>query len=360
VGKDQNGISKILAAATTPQSKFKMIINVPYKYDSILLKFNTTNTVKFVPPDSGTFVLQISNVPKGGLSMQTISYRGGLSTSSALVTGTNLQLTAYQQKYYDYMIDLKNFYLNDFSLQSFGQSNSSLQSKHNYVANSTESATLLVPIIVSSGNSSFIYDDVTLVQPASSGAVFGQAAFNDYVIAEATKDGFNWIPISNGYNSSANADWLSYYNGNRSGDISMTKTETFDLKTNFHAGDTLLVRFRLSANNDVTVGWGWSIDNLYIQQAPTAVEPSSIGSVVIYPNPSSGKFYVSYTLSQESEVSLGVWDVTGKKIIGQNFGPQPAGKNENEFDLEAMPDGVYLARLKTVDGEKTVKLFLKK
>lgn len=367
VSYDQIGASKILASGTTPQSKFAMLINAPYKYDSILLKFtttsnssNTTSTVKFSPPDSGTYVLQIANVPAGGLSMQTISYRGGLATNSASVIGTNFKLSAYQQKYYDYMIDLSKFSLNGFNLQPFGESNSSLQSQHNYAASGTETATLLVPIIVSSGSSSFIYDDVALVQPASSGAVFGQRSFNDYVIAEATKDGLNWIPISNGYNSSANADWLSAYNANKSGDISMTKTESFDLKTNFQAGDTLLIRFRLTANGDNTISWGWSIDNLYVQQTPTAVEPSGITALTIYPNPSSRKFFVSYSLSQGSDVTMSVWDVMGRKVISEDLGRRPAGKNEAEIDLDGTIDGVYLARVKTADGEKTVKLLIKK
>jgi hypothetical protein len=360
IGKDQIGATKILASGTTPQSKFAMLINAPYKYDSILIKFNATSTLKFVPPDSGTYSLHISNVPTGDQSMQTFSYRGGVSTTSPLYSGTNLKLTAYQQKYYDYMIDLSNFSLSGFGLAAFGESNTSLQSQHNYVANSSEAATLLVPIIVASGSSSFIYDDVAIVQPASTGAVFGQAAFNDYVVAEATKDGLNWIPIANGYNSSANADWNSAYQSNKSGAISMTRTENFDLKTNFKAGDTLLIRFRLTANNDNSVAWGWSIDNLYVQQIPTAVEPSGIVELTISPNPSSGKFLVTYTLPQESNVTLNVWDITGRKVMSQDFGLQPVGQNEGEFDLQGVEDGMYLARIKTARGEQSVKLLLKK
>lgn len=360
VSKDQIGASKIIASGTTPQSKFALLINVPYKYDSILIKFNSTNTLKFMPPDSGTYALRISNVPTGDQFMQTISYRGGLGASSAVITGTNLSLSAYQQKYYDYMIDLSRFYVNGFSLAAFGDANKSLQSQHNYTSNSSETATLLVPIIVSSASSTFIYDDVVLVQPSTAGSVFGQPGFNDYVIAEATKDGLNWIPIANGYNSAANTDWSSAYQANKSGDISMTKTENFDLKTNFTAQDTLLIRFRLTSNSDNTVGWGWSIDNLYIQQAPTAVEPSGIVALTISPNPSSGKFVVSYSLTQASDVTLIAWDITGQKVVSQDFGTQPAGKNEAELDLQGMAEGIYFARLKSATSEQTVKLLLKK
>lgn len=360
VSKDQNGVSKILTSGTTPQSKFKMVINVPYRYDSVRLKFNSTQTVKFIPPDTGTFVLQMSNIPTGLVSVQTIGYKGSTAVPSPVFNQVNLKLSAYQQKYYDYLINANNFYQDGFSLQSFGQSNSSLQSQHNYSPNHNATTTLLVPIIVSSGLSSFVYDDVVLVQPASNGSVFGQSAFNDYVIAEATKDGLTWIPIANGYNSASNSNWLSAFNSAKSGDQSLTATESFDLKSNFKTGDTLLIRFRLYSNTDNTVGWGWSIDNLYIQQTPAAVEPNSANELMVYPNPSPGKFTISYSLTMESEVSINVWDVTGKSISYQNFGIQPAGKNRAELNLGEMPDGIYLVRLNTIDGEKVCKVFIRK
>jgi hypothetical protein len=359
IAKDQNGVSQILGAGTSPQSKFKMLLNVPYHYDSVILTFNSTNKVKFIPPDSGSYALQISNMPAGDLVMQTTSYKGGVATTSSQVNGKSLKLAPYQQKYYDYMTTPNNFYLDGFTMPAFGTSNTSLQSTHNYASNKNTTATLLVPIIVSSSNSSFTYDDVTLVQPGASGAIFGQGAFNDYVIAEATKDGFTWIPISNGYNSSANAGWLTAYNGNKSGDPSMSVTENFDLKPSFHAGDTILIRFRLFSNADNIVSWGWSIDNLFVQQSPTAVEPLTTGAVAS-PNPSSGRFTINYSLSQPSEATLSTWDITGRKISELNFGTQPIGKNELELDLEGMPAGVYLTRLKTLDGEQVLKVLVRK
>jgi len=355
--KDQNGISKIIATGTSPQSKFKAVINVPLHYDSVQLKINS-KTVTFIPPDSGTYVLQVNNAPTGSLTLQTISYRQGLPVLSPPVTGVNFSLSAYQQKYYDYFINTNNFYLDGFSNLAFGTSNSSLQSSHNYPVNKSAIATLLVPIIVSTTNTTFIYDDVTLVQPGASGSVFGQSTFNDYVIAEATKDGLNWAPISKGYNSSVNTNWQAGFAAATAGNPSLTITENFDLKTNFKAGDTLLVRFRLYSNNDNVTGWGWSIDNLYIQQVPTATEPIA-SETTIYPNPSQGKFIIEYSLTKESPVTLNVWDATGRNVMYQTT-VQQAGNNQSEINLEAMPDGIYLVRIKSIDGDKVVKVVVKK
>jgi len=82
--------------------------------------------------------------------------------------------------------------------------------------------------------------------------------------------------------------------------------------------------------------------------------------LTISPNPSSGKFLLTYSLTQESSVSMRVLDITGRQVMSQDFGLQPAGQNEEEFDLHGMADGAYFARLKTAEGEKTIKLLLKK
>lgn len=357
---DQNGLTRVTAMGTSPQSKFRMKIQVPLRYDSVKLVFNSQSAVKFIPPDSGTYALQIANVPTGSVSVQTISYKGGLAFTSPSYTGANLLLSAYKQTFYDYFIKTDNFYLDGFFLLPFGQSNNSLQTQHNYGANKTASATLLVPIIVSSGaNTSLYYDDVAIVQPGANGSTFGQRAFNDFVIAEATKDGLNWTPIANGYNASANANWLSTFNAGKVGDQSLTVAETFDLKNHFNAGDTVLIRFRLSANTDNTVGWGWSIDNVFVQQTPLATEPEA-NEIVVYPNPSAGKFTISYSLSKESEVTVNVWDVSGKNVASQSFGIQREGKNQSELSLASAPDGLYLVRIKTIDGEKVLKVVVRK
>jgi photosystem II stability/assembly factor-like uncharacterized protein len=361
LANDQNGISNILAFGTTPQSNFKLVIDVPIPYDSVIIKVNSTKKLKFVPPDSGTYVLQISNVPTGIITLQTISYKGTIAVTSPNTDARNLSLKGYQKNFYDYLATTNNFFLNGFTLQEFGLSNSSLQTAHNYPANKTLSATLLVPIIVSSGtNTSFIYDDVAIIQTGSNGSVFGEKAFNDYVVAEATKDGLNWTPITNGYNASSHANWLATFSSRGFGDQSMSITENFDLKNKFNADDTLLIRFRLYSNSDNTVGWGWSIDNLYIQETPTAVEPTITNEITAYPNPSSGKFIINYSLSKESMVAMNIWDATGRSISTLSLGMQPAGKNQTDLNLETMPDGIYLVRLKSNTGDRAFKVIIRK
>jgi len=170
-----------------------------------------------------------------------------------------------------------------------------------------------------------------------------------------------WTKVANGYNASANANWLAAYNAKNSGDPSFSVTETIDLKNNFATGDTLLFRFRLHANSDATTGWGWSIDNLYIQQQPTGIErPSNVYEFAAYPNPTTGKLNLNFTLPSESDVALNVWDMTGRSVMTQNLENQSEGGHQLELNLESMPDGMYLVKVKTISGEKSVRILIKK
>jgi hypothetical protein len=237
-----------------------------------------------------------------------------------------------------------------------------MQSSHPYVANQDVSGTLLAPIIVSSGsNTSISYQDVAIVQPNVTGAVFGQPGFNDYVVVEATKDGLSWTPIANGYNASANVGWLAAFNAATNGAPALTVTETVDLKNNFAAGDTLLFRFRLHANSDATTGWGWSVDNLYIQQQPTAVAPPvNTAEFSAYPNPTSGKLYLNFTLPAESDVILNAWDIDGRSVMTHYLENQSPGGHQLELNLGDMQDGIYILRMKTKGGERSVRIVIKK
>jgi hypothetical protein len=350
---------QIIATGTSPQSKFMMKIVVPSGYDSTQIILNSKRAGTLLAAHD-TLVVTVSNVSAGNVSSQLISYKGSAPVYSSTSAGNMLSLKSYQKSFYDYFINGNNFGSSGFSLQSFGSSNSSLQSTHNYTANANATSVLLTPIIISSDNSSISYQDVVLVQPGSVGSVFGQTAFNDYVVVEGTKDGLNWKPIVPGYNSSANQTWTTAYNSSSTGNISMTVTENFDLRNKFAATDTILFRFRLQANSDAITGWGWSIDNLYIQQQPTAIEQNESFDVQLFPNPTSGDFKVRYQLPQDSEIRFQVWDMTGKALYAKEWGIRSKGTYEEEFDLSDFSNGQYILRANTSINSKMIRFAIRK
>jgi photosystem II stability/assembly factor-like uncharacterized protein len=350
---------QILATGTSPQSKFMMKVVLPAGYDStqVIINSQVVGTLKNL---QDTVIIKIGNLTAGSVSSQLASYKGAAPVYSLTSSGTLLKLQSYKDHFYDYFIDNTNFSSSGLTVSNFGTSNSSLQSLHSYNNNTDASATLLAPIIVSSSSSSLIYQDVAIVQPGTAGSAFGQSAFNDYVVVEGTKDGLTWKPIANGYNASANANWTSTYNSSGSGAASLFVNETFDLKNKFAANDTLLIRFRLHANNDGITSWGWAVDNLYIQQQPTAVEPIKEFDVTIYPNPSSGVFKVKYELSGSANVSIHIWDMTGRSVLQRNFGTQSVGSYEEEFDLQQLPEGQYILRASDSQTSKSEKFVLRR
>jgi Secretion system C-terminal sorting domain len=352
----------VQAVGTSPDSKFVVQLHLQEKFDSTLVFINSQKIGKINSSDTGVYVVKIGNVVAGPVETKAVGYKNAVPIQSRAFSGQMLSLIApYQQQYYNLFSSATHFFSNGFGLQSFGSSNQSLQTSHNYKASSTNTAHLLQPIIVSPTNSTFFYQDVALVQPSATGVTFGQPAFKDHVVVEGTKDGLNWIPLKDGYSASLNTNWLTAYNSSQTGTPALSVDQTIDLKTKFSVGDTLLFRFRLQSDNDATTGWGWSIDNLFIQQTPTGIaQESTLTDFSVYPNPTSGKVKVHYTLRERSTIAVEAIDINGKSIASMAFGIVQPGTHEVEVDLSAESTGFYFIKLKTSQGDRISKILVQK
>ena len=75
-------------------------------------------------------------------------------------------------------------------------------------------------------------------------------------------------------------------------------------------------------------------------------EISSLLSFDISPNPSPGKCLLSFDVAKKEELSIRVWDISGKKLQKEaSLGAVLPGKNEATIDLSALADGIYLVEL---------------
>jgi photosystem II stability/assembly factor-like uncharacterized protein len=352
----------VLAAGTSPQSDFVFKLLLQEKFDSTQVFINNQKAGKLLNVETGEYIVITKNVAAGNVEVKLVGFRNIAPYYSAPFTTKKLPIIkTYQQQYYNLFTGTSDLSLTGLTLLSFGTSNLSLQSTHNYVAKAESTALLLQPIIVSSTNSSFFYQDIAIVQPSSAGVNFGHPDFKDYVVVEGTKDGLTWIPLKDGYNASLNAGWLAAYDAKQPGDQSLSVNQSIDIKNKFGANDTLLFRFRLKADADATTAWGWSIDNLFIQQTPTGIEPISlVENFSCYPNPTIGKVKVQYSLKEASNVDIYVNDATGKSVVSHALGLTPIGTHETEIDLGVHGTGVYLIKLRTSDGEKIGKVIVRK
>jgi hypothetical protein len=89
-------------------------------------------------------------------------------------------------------------------------------------------------------------------------------------------------------------------------------------------------------------------------------EIPSLTSFEISPNPSSGKCQLAIEVSQKKELSVIVWDITGKNLVKENpLGIIPAGKAEKEIDLSSLPDGIYFVGLRSGDNAVYRKVIIR-
>lgn len=112
----------------------------------------------------------------------------------------------------------------------------------------------------------------------------------DYVVVEATKDGENWIEITEQYDARAYPDWVEAYEishttGELAVDESQYRQKTVDLNQYFKNGDLVLIRFKLFSDPAVT-SFGWFIDDVKIQaNIPTEGADLTPTNMIINPDP---------------------------------------------------------------------------
>jgi photosystem II stability/assembly factor-like uncharacterized protein len=166
-----------------------------------------------------------------------------------------------------YNADFDNTGTADFTLDNWtidtpsGFENNLLSTPHPYTIDTDYTAVLNFPILVASENAIISFNEVVQVEEGTSGTVFGDAEFWDYVIVEGSVDGLNWTPLLDGYDSDANSSWDGTATS-ASSDLFVNRT--IDMLNTYSAGDVVNIRFRLFSDAGA-VAWGWAIDDLKIQ-----------------------------------------------------------------------------------------------
>jgi hypothetical protein len=106
------------------------------------------------------------------------------------------------------------------------------------------------------------------------------------------------------------------------------------------------------------MGWaclGWDKD-----ETITAITPSESRLNPPAPNPFNPTTTLTYSLAQNGEVTLVVYDVRGREAARLVEGYQQAGVYEVNFDGNGLASGVYFARLIAGKFTQTQKLVLMK
>jgi len=75
-----------------------------------------------------------------------------------------------------------------------------------------------------------------------------------------------------------------------------------------------------------------------------------------YPNPVQSTTTIGYTLPEQTNVSLTIYNVLGQEVAIVVNGPRPPGAHEVEFDASSLSSGVYFYRLEAGDRTRSRKL----
>lgn len=76
----------------------------------------------------------------------------------------------------------------------------------------------------------------------------------------------------------------------------------------------------------------------------------NIGSIRNYPNPFGHNTTIGYSLRQQGEVVIAVYDLLGTKVADvENAKSKSPGDYQTTFDASALPEGIYFLRM-TLNG----------
>jgi hypothetical protein len=97
---------------------------------------------------------------------------------------------------------------------------------------------------------------------------------------------------------------------------------------------------------------------------PTGIDPVIIGApssyltASNYPNPFNPTTMINYSLPVNGEVTLKVFDITGREVATLINGYQPAGSYRLTWNAASMPSGIYFYRVTVADKSFTNRMVL--
>ena len=103
----------------------------------------------------------------------------------------------------------------------------------------------------------------------------------------------------------------------------------------------------------------WTTLDNAIGQTLNAVEINQDNiRLSVSPNPFNPATYISYTILSEAEISLNIYDISGREVFNVNSGTQQPGSYKVRFDGSNMASGVYFCRLKAGEQVGVQKIVL--
>lgn len=346
----------IQSVAVTPSSEIKadILFNVSYDSTRIFIdgEYQTTDYANRIGTKSIT--LSSENLEEREYEMTAVSYLNGQTVNSNSFSFEYIAPGSVVSKYFSDLSETEK--VSDFRLDGFtistpsGFSNPAIHSRHPYPDRS-EAIVDFAKSVEILENSRLIFNEIGLIEIGEPGSIFGDDGFYDYAVVEGSKDGINWSALAPGYDANAHSEWLAAYNGSQSGTPSLIKERVISLEDTFAAGDTILLRFRLSSD-PATTGWGWMIDDIEITNSTPTIDIAQT-EIEIYPNPATD--YLNLKLDRSLDYKRAeMYDLGGRLVAQWDI----SNTAQKRIDISHLQAGMYVLSLSN-DKDNTIQKIIK-
>ncbi|MEI6765847.1 MAG: T9SS type A sorting domain-containing protein [Bacteroidota bacterium] len=108
-----------------------------------------------------------------------------------------------------------------------------------------------------------------------------------------------------------------------------------------------------------THGRGFFESTNYLGIDPNTNVAANISSTIsIYPNPVSETANIAYTLTKTGDVSIDVYDITGKVVKSAKIGTSAKGNHTSSIDVSGLSRGTYIVGIVSGSERKTAKMIV--
>jgi PKD repeat protein len=83
-------------------------------------------------------------------------------------------------------------------------------------------------------------------------------------------------------------------------------------------------------------------------------------SMNVFPNPFDGYTNIEYSLAKDGNIEIAAYDLNGRRLATIINGTRPAGTQTITWNTVGLSNGVYYLQLRTLDGNVSTKMVVKK
>ena len=157
--------------------------------------------------------------------------------------------------------------------------------------------------------------------------------------------------------ASADGESISFYPS-----IPLSQNSSHQIVPNWENLENEQIKILIDLDNDGTIN-----DSLYILNQITKVDnesnsgmPENYELLQNYPNPFNPITKIRFSLKEQTQVSLRIYDILGREVAVLVNSIKSAGKYEHEFDAANLTSGIYFYTLKVGEFIQTKRMVLLK